>query len=115
MMEQNPKSKVKNQTLQTQNLTVGYDKKRVVLSNINIGLSQNEVVGLMGSNGTGKTTLANTMVGLLKPLDGKILWEGKPISSKELVKKSFLVMQDTNYQLFSEDVSEEVLLNAKYP
>ncbi|MDN6344947.1 MAG: ATP-binding cassette domain-containing protein, partial [Tetragenococcus koreensis] len=63
----------------------------------------------------GKTTLANTLTGLLKPLAGKILWQGQPISSKDLVKKSFLVMQDTNYQLFSESVSEEVLLNAKYP
>lgn len=115
LMEQNPKTNVENHTFQTEDLTVGYDKETPILSGINMGLSRNEVIGLTGPNGTGKSTLANTLTGLLKPLDGKILWKGESISAKELVKKSFLVMQDTNYQLFSEDVSEEVLLNAKYP
>lgn len=69
----------------------------------------------MGPNGVGKSTLANTLTGLLSPLSGKILWQKKALSAKDLMKKSFLVMQDTNYQLFSESVSEEVLLNAKHP
>ncbi|MCF1616369.1 ABC transporter ATP-binding protein [Tetragenococcus koreensis] len=101
--------------LQTKDLSVGYEKNSPILSKITIGMSQNKIIGFIGTNGVGKTTLANTLTGLLKPLAGKILWQGQSISSKELVKKSFLVMQDTNYQLFSESVSEEVLLNAKYP
>ncbi|AOF48647.1 putative ABC transporter ATP-binding protein [Tetragenococcus halophilus subsp. halophilus] len=101
--------------LQAENLSIGYDKKTPILSNMTVGLSQNKITGIIGPNGVGKTTLANTLTGLLKPLAGKILWHGQSISPKELVKKGFLVMQDANYQLFSESVSEEVLLNAKYP
>ncbi|MDN6664195.1 MAG: energy-coupling factor ABC transporter ATP-binding protein [Tetragenococcus koreensis] len=113
--EQLPTTTQDSYLLQTKNLSVGYEKNSPILSNITIGMSQNKIIGFIGPNGVGKTTLANTLTGLLKPLAGKILWQGQPISSKDLVKKSFLVMQDTNYQLFSESVSEEVLLNAKYP
>ena len=102
-------------TLQTKNLSIGYEKEKSVLFNVSIGFSQGKTIGLMGSNGTGKSTLASTLTGLQKPLSGSILWNDKPISSKALVKKSFLVMQDTNYQLFSDSVSEEVLIGAKYP
>jgi len=101
--------------LQTKNLSVGYKGEPPILSNMTMGLNQHKITGITGPNGVGKTTLANTLTGLLKPLAGKILWNGRSISPKELVKKSFLVMQDANYQLFSESVSEEVLLNAKYP
>ncbi len=101
--------------LQAENLSIGYEKKTPILANMSIGLSQNKITGIIGPNGIGKTTLANTLTGLLKSLAGKILWHGQAISPKELVKKSFLVMQDANYQLFSESVSAEVLLNATYP
>lgn len=113
--EQTPKVTEGSYLLQTKNLTVGYEKNSPILSNMTIGMNQNKVIGFTGPNGVGKSTLAKTLTGLLKPLAGKILWQGQTISSKSLVKKSFLVMQDTNYQLFSESVSEEVLLNAKYP
>lgn len=113
--EQSPMLNENSYLLQTNNLTVGYEKNSPILSNMTIGMNQNKVIGFTGPNGVGKSTLAKTLTGLLKPLAGKILWQGQTIFSKSLVKKSFLVMQDTNYQLFSESVSEEVLLNAKYP
>lgn len=62
-------------------------KKTPILSNMTVGLSQNKITGIIGPNGVGKTTLANTLTGLLKPLAGKILWHGQSISPKELVKK----------------------------
>ena len=74
-----------------------------------------EVVGIMGHNGVGKSTLIRTMTGLIKPLSGDIMWNGRRQRAKELKKKSFLVMQDVNYQLFSDSVREEVLLGAAHP
>ncbi len=102
-----------NGKLQTKNLAVGYGNQPV-LTNLNLSFAGGEIIGLMGSNGTGKSTLANTLTGLQKPISGEILWDGKNISAKQLVKKSYLVMQDMNYQLFSDSVEEEVSLGAKY-
>lgn len=69
----------------------------------------------MGHNGIGKSTLAKTLCGLMEPLHGSILWQGRPAGAKERLHKSFLVMQDVNYQLFSDSVREEVLLGAAHP
>lgn len=101
-------------TFQTKDLKIGYSDK-VVGSDINLTFKQGQVTSLMGSNGIGKTTLANTLTGLKKPLGGKIIWDSKEITSKELVKKSYMVMQDMNYQLFCSSVEEEVLLGADHP
>lgn len=68
-----------------------------------------------GSNGYGKTTLARTICGLMEPLAGRIAWQGRPADAKTRLRSSFLVMQDVNYQLFSDSVREEVLLGAAEP
>ncbi len=65
----------------------------------------------MGSNGVGKSTFAKTLCGLQKPIAGTM----EPVKEKERLKKSFMVMQDVNYQLFSDSVREEVLLGANRP
>lgn len=99
--------------LQTKHLEIGYQKRKV-LNDLNLNISSGEITGLMGANGTGKSTLANTLTGLQKPLSGRILWNGQQMSTKSLIKKSYLVMQDMNYQLFSDSVVDEILLGASH-
>lgn len=100
--------------LQTNQLSIGY-KNQQVLDQLDLNFKSGQVTGLMGANGTGKSTLANTLTGLQKPIAGNVLWDGYEMTTKELINKSYLVMQDMNYQLFSDSVSEEVLLGAEYP
>jgi len=100
--------------LETNDLDIGYANRRV-LKDLDFHFKSGEITGLMGANGTGKSTLANTLTGLQKPLAGDVLWDGRRVSAKELIKKSYLVMQDMNYQLFSDSVEEEVLLGAEHP
>ena len=47
-------------------------KKRQILENINFTLNQGEILGLLGPNGVGKSTIFNLIIGLLKPDYGKI-------------------------------------------
>ena len=92
-------------------LSVGYGKKSPVYQMDEFQISKGEIVCLMGHNGVGKSTLAKTLCGLLKPVGGSIA----PKSEKERIRHSFMVMQDVNYQLFSDSVREEVLLGAAHP
>ena len=76
-----------------------------------LSLYAGRIVGLMGHNGVGKTTLVRTLVGLAKPLAGNVLRHGETASSAELTRHGFLVMQDVNYQLFADSVRGELLLS----
>jgi oligopeptide/dipeptide ABC transporter ATP-binding protein len=52
-----------------------------VLSGVDLDVWPGEIVGLVGETGSGKTTLARTVVGLVSPRRGRILFEGRPISA----------------------------------
>lgn len=101
--------------IQSKGLTLGYSKRSPIRTLPDFSLAYGEIVGLMGHNGIGKSTLARTLCGLLKPLGGQILWDGAPAKPRSCTRRSFLVMQDVNYQLFSDSVREEVLLGAAQP
>ncbi|HIK29799.1 MAG TPA: ABC transporter ATP-binding protein [Oscillatoriales cyanobacterium M59_W2019_021] len=59
------------------------------LKGISLQVDRGEIVSLIGSNGAGKTTTLRTIQGLLKPRQGTILFEGKPLeslSAQEIVR-----------------------------
>ena len=97
--------------LRCEKLKIGYDH---VIAEIDLSIQKGEIVGIMGHNGFGKTTLIKTLCGLLKPIDGNIYYNNQKINYKKLRQYSFLVMQDVNYQLFSDSVKEEVLLGSNH-
>jgi len=68
--------------IHTDNLCIGYNQsKNLVASNINIELQQGELIGLVGQNGIGKSTLLKTLIGIQKPLNGKVFLNNKEVSS----------------------------------
>lgn len=99
-----------NSLLKISNLSIGYNKKSVYTIK-EMEFHENEIIGIMGHNGIGKSTLIKTLCGLLKPVSGEILYKGKLVKNKILTKKSYLIMQDVNYQLFSDSVLNETLLD----
>ncbi|MDQ3006137.1 MAG: ATP-binding cassette domain-containing protein, partial [Chloroflexota bacterium] len=65
-----------NNVLTTEDLAVGYGDK-VLAGGINISLHRGGVLGVIGGNGTGKTTLLKTLLGQIREIDGKIHWGTK--------------------------------------
>ena len=66
--------------LEAKGLAKAYKKRRVV-NGVTISVSPGEVVGLLGPNGAGKTTSFNMIVGLVRPDEGQVLFEGKSIGA----------------------------------
>ena len=75
--------------LKTLNIVKEY-KNRKVVDNVNIEVSQGEIVGLLGPNGAGKTTCFYMMVGLIKSDLGSILLNDKNISHKPMYERAKL-------------------------
>jgi len=96
--------------LRIENLKIGYHSKLVNSLN-ELNFYNGKIACILGDNGVGKTTLIRTLCGLQKELTGTIYYNNKKLNRKERIRKSFLVMQDVNYQLFSESVTNELLLN----
>lgn len=98
--------------LSCEDLTVSYGRQ-VVLRDSTLRLTwgaQGKIVGVVGKNGAGKTTLAKALCGLLAPKSGSIALNGKKVNPKELCKNTYMVMQDADYQLFTESVLHEIQL-----
>lgn len=66
--------------LELKNLSCGYGQRRVVDS-ISLSINKGEVIGLLGANGCGKTTLIKTILGLLPDHGGEVLLDGKNIKN----------------------------------
>ena len=65
------------------NLSKSYKSKQAV-NNINFKINENEIVGLLGPNGCGKTTTIGMILGLLKPTSGQVLINGINIEKNKI-------------------------------
>ena len=74
-------------------------------------IPKNEIIAIIGNNGAGKSTFANCLCGLKRSCKGQLIYDGKSLNRKERLKKTYMVMQDVNHQLFTESVLDEVLLS----
>jgi len=76
-----------------------------------LSLSKGKVIGVIGRNGTGKSTFLRCVCGLEKRCTGVIEADGKTYSGKDRLKLTYMVMQDVNHQLFTDSVKAEVFLS----
>ena len=84
--------------LELKNIKKSYDGV-TVLKNIDLTISDGEIVSILGPSGCGKTTLLNLILGLTDADSGKIIFDGQDITNVPMEKRGFnIVFQD--YALF---------------
>lgn len=96
-------------SIRAENLSFKYPGEQLLWGNVSFSCQGGDIVGIVGKNGTGKSTLIRVMMGLEKPQGGTISMCGKYVSRQQRRKKSFYVMQDVDYQFFAGSVLGEML------
>lgn len=99
------------ETLQFQHIGFQHlTAKQKAIDNISFAVNRGETVAFVGPSGSGKTTLMKLLVGLYRPQEGKILYNGldeNEINFEDLRKQIGFVTQDT--QLFSGTIKDNLL------
>lgn len=104
-------------TIEIKNLTHIYNKglesEFTALKNVDMSIGDGVFAGIIGSTGSGKSTLVQHLNGLLKPSSGQILIDGEDITAPKyplinIRRRVGLVFQYPEYQLFEETVAKDV-------
>lgn len=99
-------------SLQIRNFLFSYEKHGPSSVDIpDLTLPQGEIIGIIGKNGAGKSTFARCLCGLDKKTKGTLEINSISCGTKQRRHLSYMVMQDINHQLFTEDVMDEILLS----
>ena len=100
-------------SIRLKNISFRYPERNKILNDINLEIQKNEVVGIIGSTGGGKSTIIKIIMGLLEPSDGNIIIDEKNLNSirdswqKNIsyIPQNFYILDDSIIEniVFSED------------
>lgn len=74
--------------IQAVNLQFGYAPNKLLLNDLNLNVQQGDFLGLIGPNGSGKTTILKLLSGFLKPFSGKVLLNDQEIMTLSSRKRA---------------------------
>ena len=84
-------------------------KKRIILNDLSLSAGDGDIIGIVGKNGSGKSTFCSALCGLLPAVSGEVIFHGRKLTRRARTKQFGMVMQDVNHQLFSDSVKNECL------
>jgi branched-chain amino acid transport system ATP-binding protein len=100
--------------LEIKNLNSGYGKVQI-LRNVSLHIDDDEIVAIIGPNGAGKSTLLKTIIGLVKPTSGSVMFEGEEIfarSPDQVVRKGLVYIPEGGRPFPNMTVSDNLRMGA---
>lgn len=100
--------------LEAKRITAGYGETEI-LHRVFVKVNEGEIVSIVGPNGAGKSTLLKTILGLLKPREGKVILEAEDITAWEpdrIVRKGICYVPQTDNVFASLTVEENLEMGA---
>ena len=98
--------------IRLENVTFSYSSKQQILRNINLTIKRGDRIGIVGSTGSGKSTLVDIIIGLLKPTAGRIIVDGFDLHNSDIKKiKSWrrcIEMSSQNIYLTDSSIAENI-------
>lgn len=92
-----------------ENLSYMYNKKDMILKDINLKIKDGEIIGIIGKNGSGKSTLLKLIAGIIKPSLGNVFIDNINIlKRKELRKEVGIVFQNPDSQILFPKVFDDI-------
>ena len=85
------------------------------LRGIDMEVTDGQIISLIGANGAGKSTMLNTIVGLVKPAAGKVLWDGEDITGgdpRDIVSRGLVMIPEGRHIFPNLTVNENLTLGA---
>jgi branched-chain amino acid transport system ATP-binding protein len=103
-----------SQLLRVEKLSAAYGPVQV-LWDVSLEIDASEIVALIGSNGAGKSTLLANIAGLLKPIAGRLYWDGTDVTaepSEQLVRRGLVLVPQGRRLFAGLSVQENLLMGA---
>lgn len=99
-------------------LCISYENQADVLHHLSLDFSDHHAIGVLGANGSGKSTLFAAIVGLLRPSQGEIIYDNKPLDYKKTALYQYrqevgIVFQEPEHQIFYSIVEDDVAFALK--
>ena len=100
-----------------ENLSFSYNSSRKIIENVSFKISNEEIVGILGKNGSGKTTILNLLTGFLKDYTGSITIKDKDIKNFSLKEraKTISYIQQTRLLIPDYYCVEDFILEGRRP
>ena len=100
--------------IELRHITAGYGGE-AVLRDFSVRFSPGKITGILGRNGCGKSTLLKTAAGLLRPMSGEVLVDGRPLGDyapKELARQIAVLPQSREVPAIT---VESLVMHGRFP
>ena len=101
-------------SIKLENIKFNYENRDDLFEKLNLTINKNEIIGIYGESGTGKSTIVNILTGLIKPREGKIMVDGlvQDLSKKIRKYQSLFIVTSQDSYLLNGSIKENIIFGS---